>query len=79
MALISKLVKESTTTISVKLESGLVGKLKRYVEYTGGDTTQAYIISESLKFIFARDKGFQEWLSSVSTDTPVKSRKAVAE
>ena len=42
--------------------------LKRYAEFL--DSTQEYIVNETLCLAFRRDKEFQAWLTSTSRDAP---------
>lgn len=48
--------------ISCKLPAETAGLLKRYAEFL--DSTQEYVVNETLLLAFRRDKEFQEWLAS---------------
>ncbi len=51
--------------ISCKLPEETATALKRYAEFL--DSTQEYVVNETLLVAFRRDKEFQEWLASAAT------------
>lgn len=52
--------------ITCKVPEEVATLLKRYAEFL--DSTQEYIVSETLRVAFARDKEFQIWLHATQTD-----------
>lgn len=72
MALIPKLEpKQEKKTVSVRLDEETHIALQRYATFLGG-ATHEYIIGESLKRLFRRDKEFNEWLTNHDHATPAK-------
>lgn len=74
MALIPKVEpKQEKKVVSARLDEEAHAMLQRYAAFLGG-ATHEYIIGESLKRLFRRDKEFNEWLaknhasSSASSD-----------
>ena len=62
MALIPKVEpKQEKKIVSARLEEETHTMLERYGEFLG-DATHDYIIAESLKRLFRRDREFKEWL-----------------
>jgi hypothetical protein len=62
MALIPKVEpKQEKKVVSARLDEETHLTLQRYAEFLG-DATHEYIIGESLKRLFRRDKEFKEWL-----------------
>ena len=62
MALIPKVEpKHEKKVVSARLDEGAHTMLQRYAAFLGG-ATHEYIIGESLKRLFRRDKEFNEWL-----------------
>ena len=62
MALIPKVEpKQEKKVVSARLDEETHATLQRYAEFLG-DATHEYIIGESLKRLFRRDKEFKEWL-----------------
>ncbi len=53
--------------ITCKVPEDLATLLKRYAEFL--DSTQEYIVTETLRLAFTRDKEFQTWLHATQTDT----------
>ena len=63
MALIPKLEpKQEKKAVSVRLDEETHVVLQRYAEFLG-DASHEYIIGESLRRLFRRDKEFKEWLN----------------
>jgi len=56
--------------ITCKLPEETATLLKRYAEFL--DSTQEYVVNETLLVAFRRDKEFQEWLASAATPQPVE-------
>ena len=62
MALIPKVEpKQEKKVVSARLDEETHLSLQRYAAFLG-DATHEYIIGESLKRLFRRDKEFREWL-----------------
>ncbi len=62
MALIPKLEpKQEKKAVSVRLDEETHVALQRYAEFLG-DASHEYIIGESLRRLFRRDKEFRGWL-----------------
>ena len=53
--------------ITCKVPEEVATLLKRYAEFL--DSTQEYIVTETLRVAFTRDKEFQIWLHATQTDT----------
>ena len=63
MALIPKVEpKQEKKVVSARLDEEGHTMLQRYAAFLGG-ATHEYIIGESLKRLFRRDKEFNEWLA----------------
>ena len=76
MALIPKIErKQEKKVVSARLDEEAHTMLQRYAAFLGG-ATHEYIIGESLKRLFRRDKEFNEWLeknhggSTATSDAP---------
>jgi len=76
MALIPKVEpKHEKKVVSARLDEEAHTMLQRYAAFLGG-ATHEYIIGESLKRLFRRDKEFNEWLeknqrgSTLTSDVP---------
>ena len=64
MALIPKVEpKQEKKVISARLDEEAHAMLQRYAAFLGG-ATHEYIIGESLKRLFRRDREFNEWLAA---------------
>ena len=62
MALIPKVEpRQEKKVVSARLDEETHLTLQRYAEFLG-DATHEYIIGESLKRLFRRDKEFKEWI-----------------
>jgi hypothetical protein len=62
MALIPKVEpKQEKKVVSARLDEETHQTLQRYAAFLG-DATHEYIIGESLRRLFRRDKEFKEWL-----------------
>ena len=69
MALIPKVEpKQEKKVVSARLDEEAHTMLQRYAAFLGG-ATHEYIIGESLKRLFRRDKEFNEWLAKQETGT----------
>ncbi len=87
MALIPKVEpKQEKKVVSARLDEEAHMMLQRYATFLGG-ATHEYIIGESLKRLFRRDKEFNHWLAKNepdspahpdANDTPVPTAKATA-
>ena len=54
--------------ITCKLPEETATLLKRYAQFL--DSTQEYVVNETLLVAFRRDKEFQEWLASTPAAPP---------
>ena len=62
MPLIPKVeMKQAKKIVSARLDEETHSMLQRYAAFLG-EATHDYIISESLKRLFKRDREFKEWL-----------------
>lgn len=61
--------------ITCKLPEETATLLKRYAEFL--DSTQEYVVNETLLVAFRRDKEFQKWLASAPPQTCQASVSAV--
>ena len=70
MALIQKVEpKHEKKVVSARLDEEMHTMLQRYAAFLGG-ATHEYIIGESLKRLFRRDKEFVEWLAKNEGSSP---------
>ena len=67
--------KQEKKVMSARLDEETHATLQRYAEFLG-DATHEYIIGESLKRLFRRDKEFKEWLDE---NHPNSSKPIIAE
>jgi len=73
MALIPKIEpKQEKKVVSARLDEEAHTMLQRYAAFLGG-ATHEYIIGESLKRLFRRDKEFNEWLEKQEPGAPTIS------
>ena len=73
MALIPKVEpKHEKKVVSARLDEEAHTMLQRYAAFLGG-ATHEYIIGESLKRLFRRDKEFNEWLEENHAGATVPS------
>jgi hypothetical protein len=82
MALIPKVEpKQEKKVVSARLDEEAHFLLQRYAAFLGG-ATHEYIIGESLKRLFRRDKEFQQWLlktaPAVDRDKEAKAAASAA-
>jgi hypothetical protein len=69
MALIPKVEpKQGKKVVSARLDDETHLTLKRYASFLG-NATHEYIIGESLKRLFRRDKEFKQWLEKNHPDS----------
>ncbi len=74
MALIPKVEpKQEKKVVSARLDEEAHTMLQRYAAFLGG-ATHEYIIGESLKRLFRRDKEFNVWLAKNETTTVVDQK-----
>jgi hypothetical protein len=67
MALIPKVeAKQEKKVVSARLEEEMHTLLQRYAAFLGG-ATHEYVIRESLKRLFRRDKEFNQWLAKTES------------
>jgi hypothetical protein len=72
MALIPKVEpKQDKKVVSARLDEEAHTMLQRYAAFLGG-ATHEYIIGESLKRLFRRDREFNKWLEE-NQETPATS------
>jgi len=72
MALIPKVEpKQEKKVVSARLDEETHAMLQRYAAFLGG-ATHEYIIGESLKRLFRRDKEFNDWLTANIAPSLVK-------
>lgn len=72
MALIPKVEpKQEKKVVSARLDEEAHTMLQRYAAFLGG-ATHEYIIGESLKRLFRRDKEFNQWLAKNEPLAPPK-------
>ena len=72
MALIPKVEpRQEKKVVSARLDEETHLTLQRYAAFLG-DATHEYIIGESLKRLFRRDKEFKEWLDKNYPASSVK-------
>ena len=72
MALIPKVEpKQEKKVVSARLDEEAHTMLQRYAAFLGG-ATHEYIIGESLKRLFRRDKEFNQWLAKSGVTAPTK-------
>jgi hypothetical protein len=70
MALIPKVEpKQEKKVVSARLDEEAHMMLQRYAAFLGG-ATHEYIIGESLKRLFRRDKEFNQWLAKNEKASP---------
>ncbi len=78
MALIPKVEpKQERKVVSARLDEEAHTMLQHYAAFLGG-ATHEYIIGESLKRLFRRDKEFNEWLSKNDLATLAKQDTSAA-
>jgi predicted transcriptional regulator len=58
--------------ITCKVPEDVAAMLKRYAEFL--ESTQEYVITESLRLAFAKDKEFQTWLAASAHPAPPDTR-----
>ena len=61
--------------ITCKLPQETAIVLKRYAEFL--DSTQEYVVNETLLVAFRRDKEFQKWLAATPAVSPQKNQEPV--
>lgn len=47
-------------TLQIRVEETIRSKLTRYAEFI--DSSESYVVSEALKFLFRKDAQFNHWL-----------------
>jgi len=73
MALIPKVEpKQEKKVVSARLDEEAHTMLQRYAAFLGGATYE-YIIGESLKRLFRRDKEFNQWLEKNEAGSPANT------
>jgi hypothetical protein len=78
MALIPKVEpRQEKKVVSARLDEEAHTMLQRYAAFLGG-ATHEYIIGESLKRLFRRDKEFNDWLARADHSTLGKPEAGAA-
>jgi hypothetical protein len=54
--------------ITCKVPEKLATWLKQYAEFL--DSSQEYVVTETLRLAFRKDKEFQEWLAATHPEAP---------
>ena len=62
--------------LTCKVPEGLATLLKHYAEFL--DSTQEYVVAETLRLAFRRDKEFHAWLATTHPETPITERESPA-
>ncbi len=72
MPLIPKVeMKQAKKIVSARLDEETHSMLQRYALFLG-EATHDYIISESLKRLFKRDREFKDWLDKNNSEFPAE-------
>lgn len=72
MPLIPKVeMKQAKKIVSARLDAETHSMLQRYALFLG-EATHDYIISESLKRLFKRDREFKDWLDKNNSEFPAE-------
>jgi hypothetical protein len=75
MAFIPRQVKPpARVAVTCKVPVDLAALLKHYAEFL--DSTQEYVVIETLRLAFRRDKEFQTWLAARHSDGPTAEQVA---
>jgi len=78
MALIPKVEpKQEKKVVSARLDEEAHTMLQRYAVFLGG-ATHEYIIGESLKRLFRRDREFNDWLAKTNHSATTKEDASTA-
>ena len=64
-------MKQAKKIVSARLDEETHSMLQRYALFLG-EATHDYIISESLKRLFKRDREFKEWLEKNNSRVPAQ-------
>jgi hypothetical protein len=73
MPFIARQVKPPTrVAITCKVPEAVATLLKHYAEFL--DSTQEYVIAETLRLAFRRDKEFHEWLAATHPEARLTER-----
>lgn len=62
-----------TTVVQLRLDEEARTTLARYAEYL--ECSPSHVVTEALKLIHRKDKGFQTWLSGEHTKTSEPTKK----
>lgn len=63
--------------ITCKVPEEMATLLKQYAEFL--DSTQEYVVTETLRVAFRRDKEFHTWLATTHPDTRITEREPLPE
>ncbi len=61
--------------VTCRLPEETASLLKRYADFL--DSTQEYVVNETLLVAFRRDNEFQEWLAATPAESPQRGRGSV--
>lgn len=53
-------------TLQLRVEESIRSKLSKYAEFI--DSSESYVVSESLKLLFKKDDEFKSWMEGSSRD-----------
>jgi hypothetical protein len=70
--------KQEKKIVSARLDEETHTMLQRYAAFLG-NATHDYIIAESLKRLFRRDRDFKEWLEKADSDSPANQTTTASE
>lgn len=62
-----------TTVVQLRLDDEAKVNLTRYAEFL--DCSPSYVVTEALKLVYHKDKGFQSWLSGRHTSNHESNSK----
>lgn len=70
--------KQEKKIVSARLDEETHTMLQHYATFLG-NATHDYIITESLKRLFRRDREFREWLEKAGSSSPAEQSPATTE
>jgi len=70
--------KQEKRIVSARLDEETHTMLQRYAAFLG-NATHDYIIAESLKRLFRRDREFKDWLDKADFDSPANQTTTASE
>jgi hypothetical protein len=63
--------------LTCKVPEAVGTLLKHYAEFL--ESSQEYVVAETLRLAFRRDKEFQAWLATAHPETPLPTRESTTE